>query len=505
MECCVGLDVHSKASVFAIQDGRGQVMAQGELPTTPEGFRRWDNAPAPAGRHARSLEAGTVAFFVARGEQISALLSRRSATPRFLLRVRAAEQLRRRRWCEHLPAPSGGQRDYRIETRGSPTERATEMVAGGGGGVVYLRRRPRALRCSPRGSRHCSSPTWRGPRRCSGRSATPSSRSSSGSARSSRVPRRPAGAVDIPPAATAASSPSGRQGTPWRPPSRPSARWRASPGRAVPPSGSAWRFTRARSPRWATSCTAWRSTRRPGSWPSPLAGRVVVSDTAVGLIAQPVPDIALRDLGEHRLRDIVRPVRLTRPSPRESRRHSRRCKTARSGASNLPAPTTSFVGRERELRELVDLLASRRLVTLTGAGGSGKTRLAVEVARGLAERHRDGICLVELAGLGTDALVPEAVLGALGMREPTAGRSATEFLCRSLADRDTAPRARQLRARRRRGGCPRKRAALGVRAAIRAGDQPGAAAPPRGGGAAGSAPRPARSGGPGVARTARRV
>ena len=66
IECCVGLDVHSKASMFVIQDGRGQVIAQGELPTTPEGFRRWDGRPAPAGRHARAVEAGTVALFVAR-------------------------------------------------------------------------------------------------------------------------------------------------------------------------------------------------------------------------------------------------------------------------------------------------------------------------------------------------------------------------------------------------------------------------------------------------------
>jgi hypothetical protein len=94
--------------------------------------------------------------------------------------------------------------------------------------VVYLRRHPRAPRCSPRGSRHCSSPTWRDPRRCSGRSATLSSRSSSGSARSSRVPRRPAGAVDIPPGATVASSSSGRRATRWRQPSRPRANERTA-------------------------------------------------------------------------------------------------------------------------------------------------------------------------------------------------------------------------------------------------------------------------------------
>ena len=66
MECYVGLDVHSKASVFVIQDGHGQVMAQGEMPTTPEGLRRWyDAQQLPAGTPV-ALETGTVAFFVAR-------------------------------------------------------------------------------------------------------------------------------------------------------------------------------------------------------------------------------------------------------------------------------------------------------------------------------------------------------------------------------------------------------------------------------------------------------
>ncbi len=165
-------------------------------------------------------------------------------------------------------------------------------------------------------------------------------------------------------------------------------------------------------------------------------GQIVVSEAAVGLIAQLAPDISLLDLGTHRLRDIVRPVRLHQAVAEGILRSFPALNTATNGVSHLPAPTTSFVGREQELRELVDLLASRRLVTLTGAGGSGKTRLALEAVRRVEDQHHDGVCLVELAGLRTDALVPEAVLGALGMREPTAGRSASEFLCASLAERD---------------------------------------------------------------------
>lgn len=83
--------------------------------------------------------------------------------------------------------------------------------------------------------------------------------------------------------------------------------------------------------------------------------------------------------------------------------------------SNLPAQLTSFVGRERELVEVRRLLETSRLVTLTGAGGSGKTRLALEAAAGSIDAFPDGIWLVELAPLSEPALIPSAVAAALGM------------------------------------------------------------------------------------------
>jgi predicted ATPase len=165
-------------------------------------------------------------------------------------------------------------------------------------------------------------------------------------------------------------------------------------------------------------------------------GQIVVSDAAVRLIGQLALDISLVDLGVHRLRDIVRPVRLHQAVADGIPTSFPPLSVATTGTGRLPAQTTSFIGRDRELRALVDLLGARRLVTLTGTGGSGKTRLALEAASRVEDQHRDGVCLVELAGLGTDALVPEAVIGALGMGEPTEGRSTTEFLCASLAERD---------------------------------------------------------------------
>jgi hypothetical protein len=84
---------------------------------------------------------------------------------------------------------------------------------------------------------------------------------------------------------------------------------------------------------------------------------------------------------------------------------------------NLPRRRDTFVGREREGREVRRLLAMTGLLTLTGAGGSGKTRLALEVAGGLVEAYPDGAWLVELAPLSDPVLVPQAVAGALGVRE----------------------------------------------------------------------------------------
>jgi predicted ATPase/DNA-binding SARP family transcriptional activator len=90
---------------------------------------------------------------------------------------------------------------------------------------------------------------------------------------------------------------------------------------------------------------------------------------------------------------------------------------AGSGPNNIPASLTSFVGRRHERSEVEGLLRSARLLTLTGIGGCGKTRLALEVAGGLASAYPDGVRLVELAPLSEAALVPQAVADALGVRE----------------------------------------------------------------------------------------
>src|SRR5215208_4657131 len=87
------------------------------------------------------------------------------------------------------------------------------------------------------------------------------------------------------------------------------------------------------------------------------------------------------------------------------------------GRHNLPPARTSFVGREHEVVEVKRVLPTSPLLTLTGAGGSGKTRLALEVAKDLLEAYPDGAWLVELAGLSEEALVPKAAAEVLKVPE----------------------------------------------------------------------------------------
>jgi predicted ATPase/DNA-binding SARP family transcriptional activator/DNA-binding CsgD family transcriptional regulator len=103
-------------------------------------------------------------------------------------------------------------------------------------------------------------------------------------------------------------------------------------------------------------------------------------------------------------------------------------------AHNLPDQRTSFVGREREMLELKRQLAMTRLLTLSGAGGSGKTRLTLEVARDLVGAYPDGVWMVGLAPLSEEALVPQAVAKALNVPEQP-GRSLTEALVDDLSEK----------------------------------------------------------------------
>jgi predicted ATPase len=110
-------------------------------------------------------------------------------------------------------------------------------------------------------------------------------------------------------------------------------------------------------------------------------------------------------------------------------------RTPERSPGNLPLGLTSFVGREREVAEVEKLLAERRLLTLTGPGGCGKTRLALEVSRDLVGRFTDDVWLVELASLSDPDLVPQTVASTLGVREQP-GRQPTQTLSDHLQPKE---------------------------------------------------------------------
>ena len=137
------------------------------------------------------------------------------------------------------------------------------------------------------------------------------------------------------------------------------------------------------------------------------------------------PGVAARDLRDEIATGNLSPAQ-TDPSPESP---------AAVDRNNLPAPRTSFVGRERDLVEVKRALAMTRLLTLTGAGGAGKTRLAQEVAKDLVGAYPDGVWLVELAALSEPDLVPKAMAGALGVPE-LPDEPLTETLLEALRSRN---------------------------------------------------------------------
>jgi predicted ATPase/class 3 adenylate cyclase len=146
------------------------------------------------------------------------------------------------------------------------------------------------------------------------------------------------------------------------------------------------------------------------------------------------PETDLRDLGEHRLPDLLEPERVFQLLHPDLPDALPPLRTLESRPHNLPTQATPFLGREREVADVVALLrsADARLVTLTGPGGTGKTRLALQAAAELLDAFPDGVFFVPLAPLTDPELVPSAVAGALGLREE-GGRSPAEAVRDALA------------------------------------------------------------------------
>ena len=146
--------------------------------------------------------------------------------------------------------------------------------------------------------------------------------------------------------------------------------------------------------------------------------QILISDATRAMVQHDLPDgVALRDLGQHRLKDIAYPEHLFDLVLDGLPGSFPAIRSLDVQPNNLPLQLTSFVGRADEIAQTVELLGSHRLVTLTGPGGSGKTRLALQVAAELLARFEDGVFFVDLVPVADHTQVPSVLAQVLGMRE----------------------------------------------------------------------------------------
>ena len=165
-------------------------------------------------------------------------------------------------------------------------------------------------------------------------------------------------------------------------------------------------------------------------------GQVLLSAVAAVLTRERLPaGVELLDLGSHRLRDLDRPEQVFQVAVADLPHEFPALRSLSTRRSNLPVPLTSFVGRQRELEEVARLLERGRLVTLIGTGGTGKTRLMLEVAGRIAQRFEDGVWLAELAPLGDPGEIGPEVARALGVSE-LPGRPAVDVVADFVASKE---------------------------------------------------------------------
>ncbi|HEY7469906.1 MAG TPA: adenylate/guanylate cyclase domain-containing protein, partial [Acidimicrobiia bacterium] len=218
-------------------------------------------------------------------------------------------------------------------------------------------------------------------------------------------------------------------------------------------------------------------------------GQIVLSEPTAILVERHLPEnVDLRDLGKHRLKDLSDPEAIFQIVAPGLQIEFPLLRTLDAIPNNLPKQLTSFVGRERELEEALRLLESSRILTLTGPGGTGKTRLSLQVAAEAAADFPDGVFFVDLAPVTDVEVVPSRVLETLGMPASTRDESPVMRLTSQLSDKglllvldnfeqllDAAPVvADMLRA------APRTKAIVTSRAPLRIGGEQEMPVPPLG-------------------------
>jgi len=159
-------------------------------------------------------------------------------------------------------------------------------------------------------------------------------------------------------------------------------------------------------------------------------GQILLAESTAGLLS----GVDLLDLGPRRLRDVPTPVQVFQVQSEGLRTDFPSLRALDERPGNLRPAPTSFIGRESEVAELHAAIKTHRLITLTGVGGVGKTRLALEVAARLADEFPDGVWFFELAAVTDPAAVPDAVAAVLGITQQP-GKTVTESVASALEGR----------------------------------------------------------------------
>jgi predicted ATPase len=159
-------------------------------------------------------------------------------------------------------------------------------------------------------------------------------------------------------------------------------------------------------------------------------GQILLAGSTAGLLS----GVDLVDLGPRRLRDLPTPIEVFQVRAAGLQADFPALRALDASPGNLRPATTSFIGRESEVAELQAAVKAHRLVTLTGVGGVGKTRLALEVAPRLADEFPDGVWFFELAAVTDPAAVPDAVAAVLGITQQP-GKTVTESVASALEGR----------------------------------------------------------------------
>ncbi len=166
-------------------------------------------------------------------------------------------------------------------------------------------------------------------------------------------------------------------------------------------------------------------------------GQVLVSETTRALVDHVLaPGLTLKDLGMHRLKDLARPERLFQLSVEGLPADFPPLKTLEATPNNLPTQLTSFIGRDDQVREGKLLLSRSRLLTLTGPGGTGKTRLSLEIAAEVLDQFSDGVYFVPLSAVHDPELVASAIAQALAI-STTGSRRPIDALLDHLREKQT--------------------------------------------------------------------